>query len=147
MKKKRKQKSHDKKHRQAASIPETHVLFEALRRDWYNINAVERGDRVIRLLEKNCTRRGLAKDLHVDDQTIRKAISAAELPGINRKMIEGGVSAKRVLKAAHKKTSSESTQQREEQEKQEQRATKKLELFKEVLEAKKGEKGKNKPLF
>ena len=93
----RKHKGHDKQHRLATADPQVRRTIQILRGDWHNITAVQRGDRVLQLLDKGCTRRGLGKDLHVSDKIVRLAVAAAHLSEHYRQMIERGTSAKRVL--------------------------------------------------
>lgn len=96
----KKQKPHDKQHREATADPEVRQQITILRHDWRAIRAVERGDRILLLLDKHCTIRGLSRDLHVSSKGIRFAIDAAHLPDEKRAAIQQGASAKRILAQA-----------------------------------------------
>ncbi len=96
--------SHDKKHRLATSDPEVRKLITSLRRDWRKINAVERGQRVLILVnDKDCSVRGLARDLEQSARAVKLAMECANLPDHYRRLIEQGTSPKRVLALAKPK--------------------------------------------
>ncbi len=93
----RKHAKHDKKHRMAAATPENQKAIQSLRREWKEITAVERGDRVLQLQNKGCSLRGVARDVHVSEKIVRMSIDTARLPEQYRQLIQGGASPKRVL--------------------------------------------------
>lgn len=112
----KKHKRHDKQHQSAASRPDVRKRIAALRQDWPSINAVERGRRVLRLLDEDCTIRGLGRDLARSPRAIEMAIDVAGLPEQYQSWIEQGASPKRVLTQAKSKNNMSRTQLRLQQE-------------------------------
>lgn len=74
--------------------------MESLQTEWNDLNYVQCGDRLIELLSAGCTERGLAKDLSVDDGTVRRYIEIARLTEPQRKAIEAGANPKAFLEEA-----------------------------------------------
>jgi hypothetical protein len=71
-------------HRIAAAKPEVRALIALLRKRWKHANSEERRARVVDLLEKGCSIRGLADDIHQDASLVRyysKPASASSTKG------------------------------------------------------------------
>ncbi len=89
---------HAKQHLNAISNAEIHEQIKSLKNDWRTCNYVERGDRLIMLVSAGCTVRGLARDLGLDDGSIRRAIAIAKLPEQARKKIQSGANPRPYLR-------------------------------------------------
>jgi hypothetical protein len=87
-------------HQRAMRDPETLALATTLRKTWKNLSPIERGERLLELVERGCTQRGLAADLHQSPTSIRRHLEFPTLPKEDRDAIEHGTSAKRILKKA-----------------------------------------------
>jgi len=79
--------------------PRIQELIEILRRSWGTIGLVDRGQRINRLVSAGCSNRGLGRELGVSETSIRRHAEIAELPESDRKAIDAGESAKRILLA------------------------------------------------
>jgi hypothetical protein len=93
-----KQKRRNKnQHYRATLIPNVRKLIEFLRNSWAVMGAVERGQRINKLVSVGCSKRGLGKDLGIPETNIRRHAEIAGLPESDRKAIDSGQSAKEIL--------------------------------------------------
>ena len=104
LQKKTRRASHRKSHLAALSNPGVRDQMESLRTDWPDFSHVQRGDRLIQLLDAGCTVRGLANDLGVDEGTVRRDIKIARLSEAERERINAGASPKGFLGARRART-------------------------------------------
>ncbi len=87
-------------HQHALKDPKTLESVTALRKTWTTLSHIERGERLLELVQHGCTRRGLADDLHQSATSIRRHLEFSTLPKEDRDAIEHGTSAKLILKKA-----------------------------------------------
>jgi hypothetical protein len=87
-------------HQHALKDPATLELLTTLKKTWKKLSNIERGERILELVQRGCTRRGLAADLHQSATSIRRHLEFSTLPKEDRDSIEHGTSAKRILKKA-----------------------------------------------
>lgn len=80
----------DHRHSNALRGSEVQQLLIELRKSWARLNLVERGDALQALVNRGCTRRGLAKNLGCDEGTVRRSLSIAQLSQVDRKLVELG---------------------------------------------------------
>jgi hypothetical protein len=93
-----KQKRRNKnRHYRAALNPGVRKLIVALRKGWADMGAVERGQRINKLVSTGCSKRGLETDLDIPESTIGRYAKIAKLPESDRKAIDSGQSAKKIL--------------------------------------------------
>ena len=85
------------RHRRTAAKPEVKILTSKLRRHWKKLNPIDRGDRLRKLLELGCSRRGLGEDLGLSPTTIRRHSTLATLSEEVREAIRAGFSVKKAL--------------------------------------------------
>jgi hypothetical protein len=84
-------------HRRALADPDVAKLIAGLRKRWKAIDGIERGDHLRELTNLGCSRRGLGKGLRQSATTIRRHIELAALPIAQRRAVEAGASAKKIL--------------------------------------------------
>ena len=82
--------------------PEAQQLVSILRTGWGDMGFNERGERSRELVSLGCSIRGLETELNQSATSIRRHMELARLPAEDRKAIEAGNSAKKIL--AHKAT-------------------------------------------
>lgn len=87
-------------HSRECSNPETKNLLEQLQAAWPTFNLVERGDKLKKLFDLGCFKRGLAADLGVNDKTVRRDLNIAALPQDARTAIAAGCDPEPFLRAA-----------------------------------------------
>lgn len=84
-------------HRRAVSDPEVQDLLVALRREWNEIDRIERGKRLLDLAKRGCSTRGLGEALGQSATNIRRYMTFPNLPEREREDIRTGSSAKHIL--------------------------------------------------
>jgi hypothetical protein len=84
------------RHYRATLNPKVRKLIEFLRNSWAVMGAVERGQRIKKLVSVGCSKRGLERELGVSESSIRKHAEIADLPESDRKAIDSGASAKKI---------------------------------------------------
>lgn len=94
---KKKQRTHETAHRRAMADSKVRKQVSILQRGWASMGLLERGERLRELTGLGCSTRGLEEELHQSATTIRRNISLATLPEVDRKAIEAGKSAKKTL--------------------------------------------------
>ena len=95
-------------HQHALKDPATLELLTTLKKTWKKLSNIERGERILELVQRGCTRRGLAADLHQSATSIRRHLEFSTLPKEDRDSIEHGTSAKRILKKAAQERTNQS---------------------------------------
>lgn len=75
-------------HRRAVSDPEVQELVVGLRREWNEIDRIERGTRLIDLAKRGCSTRGLGKALGQSPTNIRRYMTFPTLPERQREAFE-----------------------------------------------------------
>jgi hypothetical protein len=85
------------RHFRAVLIPKVKELLAILQNGWALLGHLERGQYIDELISLGCSRRGLGRELGVSETTIRRHAEIAELPESDRKAIESGASAKKIL--------------------------------------------------
>ncbi len=99
------------RHYRVTLKPSVRKLIGFLRNSWAVLGAVERGQRINKLVSIGCSKRGLGKDLEVPESSVRRDAKIAELPESDRNAIDSGQSAKKILIA--KKTTALQKEMRE----------------------------------
>jgi hypothetical protein len=89
--------SNKNRHYRSTLNPKVRKLIEFLRSGWAAMGAVERGQRIKKLVSVGCSKRGLGRELGVSESSIRKHAEIADLPESDRKAIDSGASAKKIL--------------------------------------------------
>ena len=84
-------------HRQSMADPRVRKLVDVLRRCWKSMGPIKRGERLRELTTLGCSMRGLEGKLKQSATSIRRHMLLAELPEEDRKAIEAGSSAKKIL--------------------------------------------------
>jgi hypothetical protein len=84
-------------HRRAMAKPIVQERVEILKRRWATMGLLERGERLRELTGLGCSTRGLEKELGQSSTAIRRNIGLTKLPAEDRKAIEDGASAKKIL--------------------------------------------------
>ena len=84
-------------HYRAMAKPEVKKLVNTLQNGWNVMGFKERGDRSHELVSLGCSVRGLELELNQSATSIRRHMTLAELPENERKAIDAGDSAKRIL--------------------------------------------------
>lgn len=93
-----KQKRRNKnRHYRTTLNPNVRKLIEFLRNRWAVLGSVERGRRINKLVSVGCSKRGLGKDLDIPESSVRRDAKIAKLPESDRKAIDSGQSAKKML--------------------------------------------------
>ena len=86
-------------HESAIEDEQTKQLLDALRSDWSNPSAIERGERIqVLLRDRHCSMRGIGKAIGVDKNTIRHYGRISELPADQRERIDAGAPPLTVLR-------------------------------------------------
>lgn len=107
MKKKRTTKTKSKKtrlaqHRRSKTRPEVRFLVMALRRQWSSMDAADRADRVRELIDRGCTRRGLAEELKISPTNVRFYYSLSSASRLQKHSLKNGASAKKLFDDARR---------------------------------------------
>lgn len=89
-----------KQHQRACAKPQTQKLLKQLQTAWPTLNLVERGHQLKKLLGLECTARGLAADLDVDERIVRRNVSISELSQEARAAIAAGCDPEPYLRSA-----------------------------------------------
>lgn len=84
-------------HRRAIADPRLKALVRALRRDWKKTDPIERGERLRELANRGCSTRGLERELRQSATSIRRHMTLAGLPEVDRDAVKTGSSAKNIL--------------------------------------------------
>jgi hypothetical protein len=86
-------------HKRALKSQVVKVLIVHLRKSWKTMNGVARGDSLRVLVYHGCSARGLAKNFRQSPTTIRRQMELASLPVAQRRAVNAGASAKKILEA------------------------------------------------
>lgn len=84
-------------HKKAFANPKTAVLITTLKREWTNLSKLERGNKIIKLVDLGCTLRGLTDDLDQPLTTIRRHIEFATTAKKNQTPSGSAVPVKAVM--------------------------------------------------
>jgi hypothetical protein len=84
-------------HQRSRLIPKVRQLLKVLIEGWPVMRPLERGLRLRELISLGCSMRGIGRDMEVSPTNIRKHVEIAGLPESDRKAIDEGASAKKVL--------------------------------------------------
>lgn len=84
-------------HRRAMENPKINADVTELRRIWDRIDPIERGERLLHLVEQECSPRGLEEELQKSATNIRRYMTLAALPEPERAAVRAGFSAKKIL--------------------------------------------------
>ena len=84
-------------HKRALTSKVVTDRIKKLRKGWKTMNGIARGDGLHALVKMGCSTRGLAKSLHQSQTTIRRQLQLAALPAAQRKAVNAGDSAKKIL--------------------------------------------------
>jgi len=85
------------RHRRAAAEPEVRALINDLRQQWEELDRIERGEKLRKLIARGCSTRGLAEALGISATGIRRYMTLAALPERLREAVRAGSSAKKIL--------------------------------------------------
>jgi hypothetical protein len=85
------------RHRQIAKRRDVGVKISTLAKQWNKINPIQRGESLCELVDLGCSRRGLAKDLRKSETSVRRHMTLAQLPQMDRDAVKNGKSAKVIL--------------------------------------------------
>jgi hypothetical protein len=85
------------RHYRSKLKPKVQKLIDVLRTGWAAMGALERGQRINRLVSIGCSRRGLGRELKQSATSIRRHVEIACLPEEDRRAIAAGASVKKIL--------------------------------------------------
>lgn len=86
-------------HKRALKSQVVMDIIAHLRKAWKTMNGVARGHCLRVLVSHGCSARGLAKNLRQSPTTIRRQMELASLPVAQRRAVNAGASAKKILAA------------------------------------------------
>src|ERR1035441_8572980 len=95
--KKKNRRAHDTAHRRTMTDSSVRELVSKLLQGWGSMGPLERGERLCELSSLGCSTRGLETDLQQSATSIRRHMALAKLPEKDRKAIQAGASAKKIL--------------------------------------------------
>jgi hypothetical protein len=87
------------RHRRALAVGETAALAKILKHEWKDLDVVERGDLLQKLVAMGCSTRGLSEQVGQSATSIRRHLELASQSKEVRELIRKGVSKKKVLDA------------------------------------------------
>jgi hypothetical protein len=95
--KEKKKRAHDTAHRRTMTNSTVRELVSKLQQGWGSMGPLERGERLCELSSRGCSTRGLETELQQSATNIRRHMALAKLPEKDRKAIQAGASAKKIL--------------------------------------------------
>jgi len=84
-------------HQRSKLIPKVRQLLKVLIGGWPVMLPLERGLRLRELISLGCSMRGIGRDMQISETNIRKHVEITGLPESDRKAIDEGASAKKIL--------------------------------------------------
>ena len=84
-------------HRRITKKPAVQRAIRKLAKEWNDLDRVQRGESLCALIEAGCSQRGLEKDLGQSATSIRRFMTIAKLPELDRAAVRAGKSAKTIL--------------------------------------------------